>query len=65
MPGPACPARRLRWPGYAPAGLAALLRVPALGLASEGGNMADVVFVTVVVVFFAVSWAYVRACERL
>jgi len=27
--------------------------------------MADLIFVAVTVVFFAVSWAYVQGCERL
>ena len=33
--------------------------------ASEETAMKDVVFVIVAVAFFLVSWAYVRACERL
>jgi hypothetical protein len=27
--------------------------------------MADVIFITVSVVFFALAWAYTLACERL
>jgi hypothetical protein len=27
--------------------------------------MLDAMFVTIVVAFFAVSWAYVRGCDRL
>jgi hypothetical protein len=32
---------------------------------AEAAVMRDLVFIASTVVFFAVSWAYARACERL
>ena len=34
-------------------------------LAEARGKMADLIFVVLTAAFFAVSWAYVRGCERL
>jgi hypothetical protein len=31
----------------------------------EGLQMADVVFVVITLAFFAITWLYVRACDRV
>jgi hypothetical protein len=35
------------------------------GLPREDPPMADLVFVALTIAFFAASWLYVRACERM
>ncbi len=36
-----------------------------VGVRYGGRRMADIVFIVIAVVFFAVAWAYTRACDRL
>lgn len=42
-----------------------LVLLASVAAFQENGPMADLIFLAVTVVFFVVSWLYVRGCDQL